>query len=140
MFINSLRAFRPFFLLLALSASLISCADEEPLEPDTDPREKFVGNWTVSEEVAGAASGTYPSSVSLDSVNSAQIIISNIFNLGNAVSVSATVSENSLSIGSQTVSGIVIAGTGSFLANSFVLNYTANDGSMIESVKATYSR
>lgn len=125
---------------MTLSVGLVACADEDPIEPDTDPREKFVGSWTVSEEVAGTASGTYPSTVSLDSANSAQIRISNIFNLGNAVSVSASVSGNNLSIGSQTVSGISIAGTGSFLANSFVLNYTANDGSVTESVKATYSR
>lgn len=125
---------------MVLSASLISCADEEPLEPDTDPRDKFVGSWTVSEEVAGAASGTYPASVALDSSNTSRIRIFNIFNLGNAVSVSALVANNSLDISSQTVSGVIISGNGSFVANSFVLNYTANDGSQIESVKATYSR
>ena len=140
MLTSSFRTFRPLFLLMILSASLIACADEEPLEPDTDPRDKFVGNWTVSEEVAGAASGTYPASVALDSTNSAQIRIFNIFNLGNTVSVSALVADNNLNISAQTVSGIAISGTGSFLANSFVLNYTANDGSMTESVKATYSR
>jgi hypothetical protein len=119
---------------------LSSCTEEEPETPDTDVREKFLGAWTVSEEVAGASTGTYPATVTLDSTNTSRIRIANIYNLGNGQSVLATVASNSLDIATQTVSGITIGGSGSFVASSFVLNYTANDGSQTESVKATYSR
>lgn len=119
---------------------MVSCAEEELPGVETDPRIKFTGNWSVSEETAGVSTGTYPSTIILDSTNTTRIVIGNIFNLGNTATVQASVSSSNLNITSQSVTGISIAGTGSFAGNSFVLNYTANDGSITESVKATYSK
>jgi len=132
--------FTRFFIALLLPLAMVSCAEEDLPEEETDPRIKFTGNWTVSEETAGVATGTYPSTITLDSANTTQIVIGNIFNLGNTATVKASVSSSNLTITNQSVTGISIAGTGSFAGNSFVLNYTANDGSATESVKATYSK
>lgn len=128
------------FIALLLPLAMVSCAEEDLPDQTTDPRTKFTGNWTVSEETAGVSTGTYPSTITLDTANTTQIVIGNIFNLGNTASLKASVSSSNLTISSQSVSGILIAGTGSFAGNSFVLNYTANDGSSAESVKATYSK
>lgn len=129
-----------FLIALMMPLVMVSCAEEELPGGETDPRIKFTGNWSVSEETAGVSTGTYPSTIVLDTANTTQIVIGNIFNLGNTATVKASVSSSNLTITSQSVTGISIAGTGSFAGNSFVLNYTANDGSITESVKATYSK
>lgn len=132
--------FTRFFIALLLPLAMVSCAEEDLPEAETDPRIKFTGNWTVSEETAGVATGTYPSTIILDTANTTQIVIGNIFNLGSTAKIKSLVAGNTLDISAQTIAGISIAGTGTFAGNSFVLNYTANDGSTTESVKATYSK
>jgi len=131
-----------FFLAIIFAAVMVlsACTDEEPLDPDTNPRDKFEGSWTVSEETGGQPTGTYPASVTADSGNTSRIRINNIFNLGNSVSLTALVAGNSLDINSQTVSGVVISGNGSFTGSAFILNYTANSGGGPENIKATYTR
>jgi len=132
--------FTRFFIALFLPLAMVSCAEEDLPEAETDPRIKFTGNWTVSEETAGVSTGTYPSTITLDTANTTQIVIGNIFNLGSTAKIKSLVAGNTLDISAQTIAGISIAGTGTFAGNSFVLNYTANDGSTTESVKATYSK
>ena len=124
------------FLLLSLIIS--SCTDDEPLTAQPEPRDKFTGMWTVNEETNGSSSGSYPSIVVKDSANASQIRINNIFNLGNDIFVKALVAGNSLDINSQLAGGLIISGSGQFNGTSFVLNYTVNDGSGNDSVKATY--
>ena len=74
--------FTQFFIALLLPLAMVSCAEEDLPEVETDPRIKFTGNWTVSEETAGVSTGTYPSTIILDTVSTTQIVIGNIFNLG----------------------------------------------------------
>jgi hypothetical protein len=54
--------------------------------------------------------------------------------------VKAIVAGNSLSIDQAEVSGIPISGGGTYSNNSFVLNFTANEGDGPIQVSATYTR
>jgi hypothetical protein len=120
--------------------AIVSCADEDPIEPDTDPRDKFLGQWNVLEEEQGVGSLNYIATVVNDSGNTSRIQINNIYNLGSAVSVKALVADNSLSISAQDADGITISGSGTFSTNSFILNYTADEGDQVHAIKATYTR
>jgi hypothetical protein len=131
--------FRTGLILFAL-LSLNACTEEDPIEPDVDPREKFLGTWSVQEKIGGQITGAYQSNVSTDPSNTSRIRIGNIFNLGAGTSVNALVAGNSIDISSQTVTGITIEGNGLFANNGFTLNYTANDGTGAQSVEAVYSK
>jgi hypothetical protein len=82
----------------------------------------------------------YTSVVTLDTSNTSRILISNPNNLGSALSLKALVAGNSLSIGLQDISGLPIEGSGTYSNNSFVLNYTVDEGDGPIQVNATYTR
>jgi hypothetical protein len=117
-----------------------SCAEEEEILPDADPRDKFVGTWTVSETINQVNVPGYTSVVILDTANTSRILISNPNNLGSSLSLKAIVAGNSLSIDLQNISGIPIQGSGTYSNNSFVLNYTIDEGDGTIPVKSTYTR
>jgi hypothetical protein len=119
---------------------LVSCAEEDPIEPETDPKDKFIGTWNVKEEIAGQVTGNYPSVVTSDTSNTSKIVIGNIYNLGTAVKIKALVVNNSLDISLQTITGVNIVGTGTNSGSGYILNYTADDGSGAQTVKATYTK
>lgn len=126
-----------FISVLALSPG---CAPEEDLEPDADPREKFLGGWKVSEEIQGGNTTSYLANVIVDPANTSRIRIGNIFNLGPASEILAIVAGNSLTLESSSVSGFTLSGTGSYSSGFFILDYTSTDGDLFFTVKATYTR
>jgi hypothetical protein len=117
-----------------------ACAEEDPIEPDTDAREKFLGTWSVQEKIGGQVTGAYQSEVTNDAGNTSRISIGNIFNLGAGSSVKAVVAGSSLDISEQVVTGITIQGSGLFSGERFTLNYSANDGTGAQTVEAVYSK
>jgi hypothetical protein len=117
-----------------------SCAEEEEILPDVDPRLKFVGVWNVAETLGGTPNPGYQSVVTTDTSNTSRILIANFYNLGPTVLVKAIVAGNSLSLDQAEVSGIPISGGGTYSNNSFVLNFTANEGDGPMQVSATYTR
>lgn len=129
-----------FFLFLLASLFLVGCADEAIVEPDVDPKDKFLGSWAVKEEIVGQAAQNYSSTITLDATNTSRIKIGNIYNLGAATNLNALVAGNSLNFTTQSITGINIAGTGSFVGTSIILDYTADDGSGAIIVKATYTK
>ena len=129
-----------FFLFSLASLFLVGCADEAIVEPDVDPKDKFLGSWAVKEEIVGQAAQNYSSTITLDATNTSRIKIGNIYNLGAATNLNALVAGNSLNFTTQSITGINIAGTGSFVGTSIILDYTADDGSGAIIVKATYTK
>ena len=126
----------PLMLMLVLA----SCTETDPLEPEVDPRDKFLGTWTVQEKIDGQVSGAYQSEVIYDSGNTSRIRINNIYNLGSQAGVTALIAGNSVDISSQTITGIIISGTGLFSGDGFTLNYTASDGSQVNTVQAVHTK
>jgi hypothetical protein len=135
---KSLKFLPRFSFVLVLFFA--SCAEEEEILPDADPRDKFVGTWTVSETINQVNVPGYTSVVILDTANTSRILISNPNNLGSSLSLKAIVAGNSLSIDLQNISGIPIQGSGTYSNNSFVLNYTIDEGDGTIPVKSTYTR
>jgi hypothetical protein len=135
---KSLKFLPRFSFVLVLFFA--SCAEEEGILPDADPRDKFVGTWTVSETINQVNVPGYTSVVILDTANTSRILISNPNNLGSSLSLKAIVAGNSLSIDLQNISGIPIQGSGTYSNNSFVLNYTIDEGDGPIPVKSTYTR
>jgi len=129
-----------FFLLVSSLVFVTGCAPEETIEPDVDPREKFLGAWKVSENIQGGNTTSYASNVVIDPTNTSRIRIGNIFNLGPASEAFANVAGNSLSLESAAISGFTISGTGAFSSGFFILDYTSTDGDLLFTVKATYTR
>jgi len=129
-----------FSLFLLASLFLVGCADEAIVEPDVDPKDKFLGTWAVKEEIVGQAAQNYSSTITLDATNTSRIKIGNIYNLGASTNLNALVAGNSLNFTTQSITGINIAGTGSFVGTSIILNFTADDGSGAINVTATYTK
>ncbi|MEZ5172662.1 MAG: hypothetical protein R2850_03945 [Bacteroidia bacterium] len=133
------KLLRPGLILVAL-LSLNACTEEDPIEPNVDPREKFIGTWNVQEKIGGQVTGAYQSTITNDAGNTARISIGNIYNLGAATSVKALIAGNSIDISAQVVTGITIEGTGLYAGDGFTLNFTANDGTGAENVEAIYTK
>jgi len=68
-----MKFLRLSYPLLFLSFLLVSCTDDNPVEPDVDPKVKFIGSWNVKEEIGGQVTGNYPSTVTTDASNSSRI-------------------------------------------------------------------
>ena len=127
-------------VVLTFLAGLSSCVDPEPVEPDVDPRDKYLGTWNVQEKIGGQITGAYQSTVTYDASNTSRISIGNIYNLGSSASLKALVVGNALDMDSQVITGITIYGNGLFSNSGFSLTYTAIDGTDTQEVQATYSK
>jgi hypothetical protein len=135
-----MKRFGSVLVMALLLVAFDSCTPEDPIEPEVDQREKFLGNWNVQEKINGQVTGAYLSVVSNDASNTSRIRVGNIYNLGASSLVNALVAGNSLDISAQSITGISITGTGIYSNEGFILNYTAADGSSTSSVQATYTR
>jgi len=135
-----MKRFGSVLVMALLLLTFDSCTPEDPIEPEVEQREKFLGNWNVQEKINGQVTGAYLSVVSNDASNASRIRIGNIYNLGVSSSVNALAAGNSLDISAQAITGITITGTGIYSNEGFILNYTAADGSSTSSVQATYTR
>ncbi len=136
-----MHSFKQLCSGLFLSFILVSCTDEEPLLiQDTDPKEKFIGTWNVREEIGNQVTGNYTSVVTSNLNNTSQIIINNIYNLGETANISALVANNSLSISQASITGISIFGSGTYGGSGFIIYLTVDEGSGTSQVKTTYSK
>ena len=124
-------------LAIAIMATLSACTETETGSPTGDDRDLFTGTWNCTENSTLYGSGSYTVTISktgdLDSVE-----IKNFYQLGNNTKTTALISGNSITIPNQIVTGITVFGTG-ILSNSKVnLTYYAIDGSLKDTVTATY--
>ncbi len=126
-----------FFGLLALS----SCkTDSNPLDPNADDRDKYVGNWTVVETPAAKVS--YSVTITKNTAVSSEILISNFNLLGVTTKPFATVSGTTLTIPTQWVCNNTtkVYGNGILVNDAKInLNYTVIDTDSA-SYNATYTK
>lgn len=129
-----------------------SCAsdkedDPNAPEPTTDPRDKFVSYWNVSENsTTSTTPNSYIVNITKSTSSSSSIIINNFYGLTN-YTVYATVSNNNLSIPYQqikdnTSSSIGFAkGSGTLTsATNISMNYTTSISTSRDSCTATYTK
>lgn len=136
-----MHSFKQLCSGLFLCLVLVSCTDEDPiLVPDVDPKDKFIGTWSVREEIGNQVTGNYTSVITSNPNNTSQIIINNIYNLGATANISALVANNSLSISQASITGISIFGSGTYGGSGFIIYLTVDEGSGTSQVKTTYSK
>ena len=132
------------FLAGILCYSLVSCEKDEDNEPDTDPRDKYVGTWLCTEDAPKELKEVkiaYTVTISLDPGNSSQILLYNFNLFGPSVSVSGLVTNNLVTVPSQTVSNNTVNGKGNLVDNN-TMNwvYYVNNGADLDTVSAVYER
>lgn len=133
-----------FCLLVILSGLFVaSCASDkkdDPLEPSTDPRDKFVAYWNVSENSATAGTNTHTVNIIKSTTNSIEIIINNFSGL--SVSARASVSNNVLTIPDQQIGSIGFTkGSGTLTnATNISMSYTTSIITSRDSCTATYTK
>ncbi len=112
-----------FVALLFGALFLTSCApqDDPTATPaNTDPREKFRGNWAVSENSNDFGPTTYNCTIT-DSSQASYIFIAYLYAFNKKIY--STVSGNTFSIPVQTIQGKNVSGNG-VLANVNQINLT----------------
>ena len=124
---------------------ITSCAsdkkdDPASPEPSTDPRDKYVAYWNVSENSAVAGTNTHTVNIIKSTTNSSEIIINNFSGL--SVSARASVSNNNLTIPYQQIGTIGFTkGSGIFNGtNSISMTYTTTISTSRDSCTATYTK
>jgi hypothetical protein len=104
------------FFALILIIAIPSCTPEDDIYPDTDSREDFIGEWTVSD---ACSKQTYRSTISLDSENSSQVLIENFANLN--ITVNAVVAGNSIYLSDeQTLQSIYLVSGNGILSKNLI--------------------
>jgi hypothetical protein len=112
-----------FAALLFSSLLLTSCStqDDPTATPaNTDPRDKFHGNWAVSENSKDYGPSTYNCTIS-DSSEASYIFIAYLYGFNKKIY--STVSGSTFSIPTQTIQGSNVSGNG-ILANATHINLT----------------
>lgn len=108
--------FLSFLLISALVSILYSGC--EPVDENTtgDDRDPYVGEWLLNESFKSTLSQSYIITISLDPMNSSQVIIGNLGNPGSQdITVKGTVTSGQVIVSSQKMSNNwFIEGAGSF--------------------------
>lgn len=131
------------FLFISISALIVSCDPTDgPDEPDVDPRDKFVGSWICNETSTQNGNSTYNVIVSLNPTNSAQILLAQFYQMSSGQKVYAIVANNNATVPEQTLTGLVIKGSGNYSTTTSKINWTyyVNDGADIDTCTAVYSK
>lgn len=137
------KTFRYLLLLSAITSFLISCDPDGTNPPDdTDPRDKFVGSWSCSENSNQMGTSTFTVNISLNTGNSSQIHCANFYQLGTSQKVYAVVAGDNATIPSQSVSGVSVRGSGSIASNNTKINwnYYVDDGADIDTCTAVFTK
>ncbi len=141
------KTFRYLFILASLTGFLVSCNpnDNNPND-NTDARDKFVGNWTCGEtssQSKGKGFSSFTVAITLNSVNSSQIYLSNFYGMGNSQKVYAVVAGDNANIPDQSAGGFPsIKGSGSITSSNTKIdwNYYVSDGADIDSCTAVFTK
>ncbi|HNW97502.1 MAG TPA: hypothetical protein PKK00_03705 [Bacteroidales bacterium] len=122
---------------------LVSCDPNDNNDDTTDPRDKFVGNWTCNENSNQNVSSSFTVAITLNSGNSSQIYLSNFYHLGTSQKVYAVVAGDNANIPEQTVSGFTIkSGSGSIYNSNTKISwkYNVSDGADIDTCTAEFTK
>jgi hypothetical protein len=141
-----MKKIRIFATAIALTGIMFlgSCAEEETPEPtdpggSTDPRAKFNGLWSISENSQDFGTSTYNVTVT-DSTNENYILAAYLYGFNKKVY--ATVSGNNFTIPVQLISGNNVSGNGT-LINSTQVNmtyYVQSTSTHIDTVTAVLTK
>ncbi len=143
-----------FGLMLSTLVMFNSCEEDEEIEdqianaipnddgPEGDARDKFVGDWTVTENSTVHGERNFIVNISKDDQFPSQVNMSNFYLIGKSDTVVATVSSiavKTITIQVQTVKDVQYGGDGEMENDKRIkLNYIVEDGNAVkDTVTAT---
>lgn len=139
-----MKRFSYLLLLIigALAIGLHSCTDDFFDDPNTDPVDKFLGNWVVNETSLLFGQSTYNVTIERNPDNTSEVIIKNFYHEGYSEFAKALVTSNTLTVYQQTIceNSKTISGTGTFSGGTINFTYTVNDGADLDNVTAVYTK
>lgn len=129
---------RKWLFMIPLVFLLASCEDATDID---NPREPFLGLWTVTETEGELAPQTYGIEIYAIGLQN-DVGITGLYNQGGGFVLQGEVSGRTLLIPLQNVGGLLIGGSGTIDSdfNQIEFNFTANDGSGNDQVKAIAQR
>jgi hypothetical protein len=139
------------FAIILSGIFVASCASDKKDDPipssSTDPRDKFVANWNVTENSQTSSTpNSYTATISKSNSNSNNIIIENFYGLTN-YTVYATVNSNLFTIPYQQVKDNLsstlgfASGSGTLTNSSHInLTYTVAIGVNHDTCTAVYNK
>lgn len=143
MLLNKVISYFSWGLMFIMALALAACEPDEELidEPETDPREAFIGTWSCTETPLTQKRATYLVEIINNPENSAEVLIRNFGLLGEQVKARALVIGNSIAIERQATSnGWEIEGEGEMQSSSTInWEYELFDGHTIYQLKAVYA-
>ena len=134
------------FVLVTAMSLLSSCVKDDTGDVINTPdaRDKYVGSWKCQETSQQFGNTTYTITIAKSGNDSTAVLLYNFYQLGATVGTKATVnisaSANTLTIGTQVVSGTTMTGSGSFDGTRINFSYTASDGQINDNVTAVCTR
>jgi hypothetical protein len=129
----------PYFMgaiaAFMLSFTAISCVEkDDPVVPEspTAARDKFLGTYSVTKgcTLLGISTGDY-SNITSGSANNAIVIDGDI---------NATVSGSNFTIIKQTISGVILSGSGSLSSKTMTMTLTLTQGTSSSSCTLTFEK
>ena len=128
-------------LLTAVSLLLITSCELMENPDDTDPRDNYLGTWTVNEVSTLYGTNNYSAIIIYDPGNSTQVLIKNFYHFGMEIETYAIATTGTITIPEQTVCSHAVKGKGTLLnKNKIEWTYTVNDGADIDNVTATFTK
>lgn len=110
-------------LAIVLVMGFAGCLPSDDDDPYTDPRDKFVATWKVAES---CTRGNYSSTISLDPLNSSQVLISNFGNPGPGYDPAVgLVVGSTIFVSTQTIGeGWTVSGEGAYHSLTNTISWT----------------
>ncbi len=121
-----ISAYKSLAMLLFPAMLLISsCAKDDTTGPGADDRDKYVGSWSCKETPAGQPSVTFTIDIS-KAGESDTLIVNNFNQLGGGTQAIFLVAGNSVTIPTQSITAVIVSGSGFYSADKLNLNYSAD--------------
>ncbi len=124
--------------LLAIAVSFSSCTEDDPLIPDVDPREKFLGNWGVEESCVRLE---YEVEITAASGSDTKVFIENFAFTGPGYDPAyGYVSGNSVDLPQQTIGdNWKVSGSGTYQSDGTIMwSYYIEIGANASNCEAEY--
>jgi len=116
--------------------------DTNNITPTGDPRANFVGTWSCNETSHLNGSSAFSVGITLNQNNTAQVLLSNFYQIGTSQSIYGIVANNNVTVPGQTVNTLNIRGSGNINSshNQITWNYYVNTGADIDTCSAVFSK
>ncbi|MGM0565261.1 MAG: hypothetical protein ACQESX_00765 [Bacteroidota bacterium] len=136
-----MKKFKTLFPVAVLSMLILfsGCEELDDTDPDTDPRDDFVGEWNCNE--VPAKRNSYRVVINYDNSNSSQVLLFNFGLLGQSASAYGVVAGNDVTVPLQEIDGDwTVDGQGEMIDEETIeWTYTIDDGADRTDYIATFT-